>query len=441
MGIPFYFASLSKSHKGIITALKKNQLMEVDVFVIDFNCLIHRYLKDEDPIHSVLDALEYIMKTVCKPKQLIIAMDGLVPYAKIVQQRFRRMRIKDDAHGPFDRNQISPDTPYMRELEIALKAKFPYAIVNGTTLPGEGEHKLIHELTKLEPVHRRTICIYGLDADLILIALQHHKLSDPNGMSLLRESTEFNDPKLKQAEFATLSIWNLLEQLPMPIEQYMALGILCFGNDFMPNLGMFSLREDGYDRALHTYREAGNPDLLTSDGRHRFLNFAAAKEMAVFKERIGLRKRPEEKAILGKDPALFSYKYGLHVLDGVTNMKPVVEAYWKTFHWTWHYFKTGEPLNWYWVYPYADAPLICDIVSYDEYSKNDAKSLNFNVNRQLQFIMPHVSLRSAKRRILYPDELHSETRNPWMKRHDWEMKPRISLPWNPEYSLTRVDSI
>jgi 5'-3' exonuclease len=441
MGIPFYFASLSKSHKGIIAAVKKNHIMEVDVFVIDFNCLIHRYLKDEDPIHSILEALEYIMNTVCKSKQLIIAMDGLVPYAKIVQQRFRRMRIKEEGHGPFDRNQISPDTPYMRELEIALRAKFPYAIVNGTNLPGEGEHKLIHELRKLTEQQRRTICIYGLDADLILISLQHHKLSEPNGMSLLRESAEFNDPKLKQAEFATLSIWKLLEELPMPIEQYMALGILCFGNDFMPNLGMFSLREDGYDRALHTYTEAGNPDLLTLDGRRKFLNFAGAKEMGVLKERIGLRKRPEEKAILGKDQSLFSYKYGLHVLDGVTDMKPVVEAYWKTFHWTWHYFKTGEPLNWYWVYPYADAPLITDIITYDEYTKNDTKKLNFNVNRQLQFIMPHVSLRTAKRRILYPDELHSETRNPWMKRHDWEMKPRISLPWNPEYSLTRVDSI
>uniref|UniRef100_A0A6C0ERJ4 Xrn1 N-terminal domain-containing protein n=1 Tax=viral metagenome TaxID=1070528 RepID=A0A6C0ERJ4_9ZZZZ len=441
MGIPFYFASLSKSHKGIIQPVKKNIPMEVDVFVVDFNCLIHRYLKDEDPIHSILEALNHIMNTVCKSKQLIIAMDGLVPYAKIVQQRYRRMRIKEEGHGSFDRNQISPDTPYMRELEIALKCKFPHAIINGTGIPGEGEHKLIHELRKIPEEQRRTISVYGLDADLILISLQHHTLSNPHGMWLLRESAEFNDPKLKHAEFATLSIWNLLLELPMPIEQYMVLGILCFGNDFMPNLGMFSLREDGYDRALHLYDEAGKPDLLTSDGRRKFLNFAAAKEMAVFKERIGLRKRPEEKAILGKDLSFFSYKYGLHVLDGVTDMKPVVEAYWKTFHWTLHYFKTGEPLNWYWSYPYGDAPLITDIVSYDEYSKLDTKPLNFNVTKQLQFIMPHTSLRMSKRRVVYPDELHTETRNPWMKRHDWEMKPYISLPWNPEYSLTSVEPI
>jgi 5'-3' exonuclease len=412
--------------------------MNVDVFVIDFNCLIHRYLKDEDPIHSVIEALEHIVNTVCKSKQLIIAMDGLVPYAKIVQQRYRRMRIKEEGHGPFDRNQISPDTPYMRDLDAAVKGKFPYAIVNGTDKAGEGEHKLIHELRKIPDMQRRSICIYGLDADLILISLQHHKLSNPHSMWLLRESAEFNDPKLKSAEFATLSIWNLLRELPIPIEQYMALGILCFGNDFMPNLGMFSLREDGYDRALYLYQEAGHPDLTTPQGRSIFLRYSASKEMDVFKERISLRKRPEEKAIIGKDSSLFSYKYGLHVLDGVTDMSPVVESYWKTFHWTHHYFKTGEVLNWYWVYPYADAPLVNDIVKYEEHESIEEKELTFTVTKQLQFIMPHASLRTAKRRILYPDELHSETRNPWMKRHDWEMKPRISLPWNPEYELTTV---
>ena len=440
MGIPFYFASLSKSHKGIIEAVKKNLLMEVDVFVIDFNCLIHRYLKDDEPISSILEALEYIVEKICKPKQLIIAMDGLVPYAKIVQQRYRRMRIKEE-QGTFDRNQISPDTPYMRELEVELKRRFPYAIINGTGLNGEGEHKLIYELRKLPDIQRRSICIYGLDADLILIALQHHKLSNPYSMWLLRESAEFNDPKLKHAEFATLSIWKLLRELPMDIDQYMALGILCFGNDFMPNLGMFSLREDGYDRALQTYADAKNPDLTTSEGRRIFLEFAAKQEIEFYKEKIGLRKRPEEKAILGKDTNLFSYKYGLHILDGVSDMSPVVEAFWKTFHWTWSYFKNSEPINWFWVYPYSDAPLVCDILKYSECSKISKKKLNFNVNRQLQFIMPSISLRRSKRRILYPDELHSETRNPWMKRHDWEMKPRISLPWNPEYSLTTVSLV
>lgn len=432
MGIPFYFASLSKSHKGIIQAIKQ---IDVDVFVIDFNCLIHRYLKDEDPITSVIEALEYINNTFCKSRLLIIAMDGLVPYGKIVQQRYRRMRIKEE--GIFDRNQISPDTPYMRDLEQVLKSRFPYAIINGTKLPGEGEHKMIMELQKLPENRRKSICIYGLDADLILIALQHHRLSQPNQMFLLRESSEFNDPKLKSAEFATLNIWNLFEQLPLDIEQYIALSILCFGNDFMPNLAMFSLREGGYERALDMYLKSGNPNLLTLEGRKTFFKYCSLHEMNVLVECIQRRKRPEEKALLGKDNSLFLKKYRLHVLDGVKNIQPVVESYWKTFHWTQYYFKNSKPKNWSWSYPYSDAPLIQDIVQYNECNIEE-EPLNFTVTKQLQFIMPSKSLRKARRLVLFPDELHSETRNPWMKRHDWEMKPRISLPWNPKDKLTSV---
>jgi 5'-3' exonuclease len=307
MGIPVYFASLIKSHRNIVDVVKKNFPRTVDVLGVDFNCLIHRYLNDDDPINSVLNAFQYILDNVCNAKHVIIALDGLVPYAKIVQQRYRRMRVKDSV-GSFDRNQISPDTPYMRDLERALAQRFPYAIITGTSIPGEGEHKLITELRKLPESNRKTICIYGLDADLILISLKHHRLSHNHGMFLLRESAEFNDPSLKIAEFSTLSIWKLLDQLPIEINQYIALSILCFGNDFMPSLGMFSLREDGYDRALHIYQEAKKPNLLTKEGRHRFLTLAGIKEFDVLKEKIQHRKRPEERSILGKSNRLFNRK-------------------------------------------------------------------------------------------------------------------------------------
>lgn len=439
MGIPFYFASLIKSHRGITDSVKRGLPLEVDVLGVDFNCLIHRYLKEEQPIESIIDAFAYLLEHVCRANKVLIALDGLVPYAKIVQQRYRRMRIKEET--VFDRNLISPDTPYMRDLEAALIAKFPYAEISRTTVPGEGEHKLIVDLNKIPENQRRSVCIYGLDADLILICLQNKELSDPGKMHLLRESAEFDDPKLKSAEFATMNIWELSSQLPLPTEQYMALSMLCFGNDFMPNLGMFSLREDGYNRALQFYDESGKPDLLTPEGRHQFMKFSASREMEVLKNRISLRKRPEEKAVLGKDQTEFSRKYGLHILDGVTDMKPVVEAYWKTLHWTWYYFVNSTPINWGWVYPYADAPLVSDIVKYAETGVQKGK-LNYTLSDQLHFIMPASSLKKTRRRVKFPDELHNEeTRNPWMKRHFWEMKPRISLPWNPNDELTKIVQI
>jgi len=439
MGIPFYFASLIKSHRGIVNTIKRGAPLEVDVLAVDFNCLIHRYLKENDPIKSVLDALEYLLENVCKAKHVIIAMDGLVPYAKIVQQRYRRMRIKTD--DGFDRNMISPDTPYMRDLESALAAKFPLFTLSKTSSPGEGEHKLITVIQNIPEPQRKSVCIYGLDADLILICLQHRELSSRGKMHLLRESAEFDDPALKHAEFATLDVWALSVQLPLPIDQYMMLSIMCFGNDFMPNLGMFSLREDGYNRALHFYTDAGCPDLTTVKGRHTFLMFCASKEMEVLKERIGLRKVPIEKGVLGKDQSMFSKKYNLHVLDGVQDTKPVVEAYWKTFHWTEYYFKNSIPINWNWVYPYSDAPLVSDIVKYTE-TKADKGKLNFTIADQLHFIMPSSALKKMRRKVKYEDEFHNEEdRHPWLKRHGWEMKPRISLPWNPSDSLTKVSPL
>lgn len=426
MGIPFYFASLLKSHRGITRPIK--QRADVDVLGVDFNCLIHRYLKEENPIQSIVDAFEHIVNEICRPKHLLIAMDGVVPYAKIVQQRYRRMRTPENPSPIFDRNQISPGTPYMKELEEVLVHRFPYAVMSGTGEPGEGEHKLFQMIRKLPESERKNVSIYGLDADLILICLQHMGVSET--MTLLRESGEFNDPKLETADFSMLSIQGLHAELPIPIDQYIALSILCFGNDFMPNLGMFSLREGGYERALNMYEQSGKPDLLTYEGRGIFLASAEKEEMNVFKERIHLRRRPEEKALWGRDGSQFERMYYLHVLDGVQNVEPVVHAFWKTFHWTLHYFRTNEALNWDWVYPYPDAPLVKNIMDFDEALPTPADK-NFTVSNQLQFILPSKSLRKAKKLVKFPDEIYTDTRHPWMKRHDWEMDPRISLPWSP----------
>jgi 5'-3' exonuclease len=304
MGIPYYFASLTKSHPGITEVVKKDKL-QVDVLGIDFNCLIHRYL-GSDPIKSVLDALEHILG-VCRAKKVFVAFDGLVPYGKIVQQRYRRFRIKEAES--FDKNQISPDTPYMRSLEQAIRDRFPQIELSPTQVPGEGEHKIFQEIKKLPEDQRESICIYGLDADLILLSLFNHHLAPQ--ITLLRESGEFNDPTLKEAEFSLLDIQKLITQLPMDIEQYLVLSVMCFGNDFMPSLGIFSLREDGYGRAMEYYMKSGKPDLTTENGRAVFLDYAASKEICVLKELVKLRKKPFERAIVGRSANCISVKYGL----------------------------------------------------------------------------------------------------------------------------------
>jgi 5'-3' exonuclease len=413
MGIPYYFASLIRKHARIAQRVKSK--VHTAFLGIDFNCLIHNYLDDARPIESVLEAIEMILRDVCSADRVFIAMDGLVPYAKIVQQRYRRFRKSTTAEvAPvFDRHQISPGTPYMRDLATAVRARFPDIEVSCTADPGEGEHKIFQKMKAGEET-----VIYGLDADLILLSLPH-----PN-VRLLRENPDF---QIKASGFSMLSIRELAKVLPIPLPQYVAMCVLCFGNDFMPCLGMFSLREGGHERALELYKQSGNPDMLTPAGRAHFLNFARAVEMGVYKERHD--KHP---SLISTDMKHFEARYTTHILDTPGDMSAVVRDFWKCFHWTMIYFTTNNAPDWNYVYSFPEAPLVSQLLRFPEEAPTfERKEAVFTVTKQLQFILPSTSLRTAKKRVLFPDELYdetTETRVPWMRKFAWESDPRISLP-------------
>jgi 5'-3' exonuclease len=182
---------------------------------------------------------------------------------------------------------------------------------------------------------------------------------------------------------------------------------------------------------------------MTAEGRQAFLRAAATQEIKVYQQKIGVRQNPAERAILSTDAKHFEQRYNLHILDGVDDTRQVVQAFWKTFHWTLHYFFENECLDWNWVYPYAEAPLVSQIVRYEESVPTwSGLAPQFTVTKQLQFILPQASLRKAHKRALFPDEFYNEetdTRIPWMRKFQWECEPRISLPIKTE-DLTTVQS-
>jgi len=402
MGIPYYVASLLRKNKSI---QQHYTTFEADAFGIDFNCFIHAVLDDMDPVGSIVRGLrEYLARITCP--RIFVAFDGLVPYAKIVQQRYRRFRKADHA-SVFDRHQISPETPYMRELVRELRVAFPQLTFSGTDEPGEGEHKVFQWLRGLEPDDRKRVAIYGLDADLVLIALAQRSLGD---LYLLRDDDAF-------------SIRALAGALPMDVDRYIATCILCFGNDFMPTLAFYSLREDGHSRALKYELEAAGPI-----------------ERKVLTE----RRKP---GMGSPDGHALEAQVGAQLMDGVVNWEPVCEAFWKTFMWTHEYFTTSRVPDWCWVYPYAEAPLIQTLLDFSPKPyemKWEHPTPPFHVTNQLQCILPQASLKTAKRRVKYPDEMYDEakdTRYTWMKRFAWETDPYISVPWHPVYPLTSVSEI
>lgn len=404
MGIPFYVRSLIRSHPHI----ERPPPTEVDVLALDFNCFLHRYLNPDEPIGSIVVALDSFLQTI-HAKRIYIAFDGLVPYAKMIQQRYRRMK-RPDVVSSFDKHQISPGTPYMRELADTIRLLFPQCILSDTLERGEGEHKIFLWLRTLPEEDRKTICVYGLDADLVLIAIAQRHLG---ALEILRE-------KEKEPGFSVISIPALSAVLPLDPEVYVKLSVMSFGNDFLPNLALFSLREDGYKRALH-YADK---------------NSAPKDETRILIKRA----KESERRIVALDGHALEHRVGAHLLDGVVDWAPVVHAFWKTYAWAYAYFTTSQVPDWTWYYPYAEAPLLGTMDVYEQETEFlwEHPEPPYGLDDQLRFILPEASLRTAGLEPTHPDELYdeaTETRHPWMRRYAWEADPWVSLPLEP---LTRT---
>jgi len=118
--------------------------------------------------------------------------------------------------------------------------------VSTTAEPGEGEHKLMSAMRRERP----TSCmIYGLDADLILLAMLLVHETGAN-VRLLREAQEFERTGPKQ-EWRTLSI-NALVDVMLPgrhVPDFVA-AMSLLGNDFIPRSLTQTVRDDGIPKLL-----------------------------------------------------------------------------------------------------------------------------------------------------------------------------------------------
>lgn len=89
----------------------------------------------------------------------------------------------------FVNKKISEDADW-RGVEVVL---------SGHEVPGEGEHKIMEyiRLSKAQPGYNANVrhCLYGLDADLIMLGLLSH---DPH-FCLLREEVKFGPASKKKA--------------------------------------------------------------------------------------------------------------------------------------------------------------------------------------------------------------------------------------------------
>lgn len=434
MGIPYYFRSIMTAHADVLQHVR--ELHEpVDLFCLDYNCAIHGFLRDEDPVGSVIAGTRELLALFrLPPAKVYIAIDGVVPMAKQVQQRNRRFQSQPSAG--FDRNQISPGTPFMQQLEKALALAFPSALLSPSSEPGEGEHKIMKLVKQLSS--EKKAVIYGLDADLILLSMQ------PACQTyLLRELTQFG---VRSVQYGMLNVKLLQQKLGMPATPYMMLS-MCFGNDFLPPIPVFSLRNNGFQRLQRAWDswKAGSKS-AKKDPLPFMLDFFKRvapmepkwlqdiqyhRRHSTGPEALGEPYIARERSLRFHRPGWrFRYYAQAFNVDASDEdqIRQICLCYWRALEWVSDYYVSHtDCLSWQHYYPFADAPLLEDLVKHHRESSTWSCTGPSSVAEQLRFILPAHSwkvcgLEGAPKEALQMAGLEGSL----FRNFVWECKPKWS---------------
>jgi 5'-3' exonuclease len=345
MGIPSYFSYIVKNHIQIIQKitpafhvdnlyLDSNSIIYDCFHKIDFSCIDsidNSILISKKIIHDVIIKIEEYIKLLSPNNTIYIAFDGVAPLAKLEQQRNRRFKswyilqysneIFKSTERSWDSTAITPGTKFMNMLNTTIKKHFlkkekkynvSSIIVSGSDEHGEGEHKLFNYIRENKIDHcDKTSIIYGLDADLIMLAINHLPIC--KNIYLFRETPEFIkcvDSSLEPNESYLLDIPELSKNIILQMKfnpkiQYCYDYIfLCFflGNDFAPHFPSLNIRTDGIHKLLNAYKlTLGDKNICLTDGNNIFwknlrllIEYLASQEEEYFKNEMKKRDKREK---------------------------------------------------------------------------------------------------------------------------------------------------
>ena len=287
MGIPAYFSYIIKNHAQILKNLLFVQsTIQFDHLYMDRNSIIYDtyheiLLSNKDPtfdeiIDKTIQNIQSIVTLIRATKTVYIAFDGVAPLAKMKQQRSRRYRtLYADNNSSvnttiFNTTMITPGTRFMKRLTVRLHEEFDKSgyIITTSDEPGEGEHKMMQHMRD-HPDKDGFTAIYGLDSDLIMLAIYHEYLY--KHIFIFREAQEFFKSRIpitfsyaKEPYFMDISelIRSIANEMRVDgssvettIQSVYDYVFLCFmiGNDFLPHFPMVNIRTHGIQILLDTY--------------------------------------------------------------------------------------------------------------------------------------------------------------------------------------------
>jgi 5'-3' exoribonuclease 1 len=444
MGIPFFFKSIIQKYPSIMNTTITN----CDRIFLDFNSIIHLCSSidhDEDKIFkNITDHVSMIIKN-CTPSKLIyIAVDGVAPLAKQIQQRRRRYltafrnniinefkRKINIEYDKWDSNCITPGTDFMIKLHQYLcdfykDDKLVY--ISGHDQEGEGEHKIIQYI-RLNKTENYVDVIYGLDADLIMLSLTCEKKS----IFLLRESKSYGNIKLEY-----LDIDNLSKYIYEDYEYMYDYIFICFllGNDFIPGLQFLKLNNGALDTLTTIYLKLNNNRIITKENDTYIINRSVLcdffdhiskiedeliKNVYMDYYKIQYHNRYDKTKIdkfineLDHYPIIHKYpenqinpindnkwrqKYYHYLFNSVTtdSIKDISINYIEGLVWTTNYYFNMK-IDVGWCYQYNYSPCLVDIFKYVHvldlvklHSKLQISTIKLNAEKQLLTVIPPLSM-------------------------------------------------
>lgn len=510
MGVPGFFAYLWKKYKSKKFVFNKsNKFQDMHYLVknnsrlyLDTNCAIHpvcfkilsenENFNDYDDLHrkmilAVLDYINYLYEFT-KPTELFyISIDGVAPSAKLKQQRSRRFKsVKErklmdsikKKHGkeikPFWTNScISPGTKFMENLTLAItdyckeiksKNKDLKIIFSTSNTPSEGEHKILQHIRLNPTENNENIMIYGLDADLIFLALS----TAVNNIYLLRESTDMEGGNATDGVLNYTSVDIMKECILLEFNSYFSAEekenvqeldrdriiddfiLICYflGNDFLPNIPSLDIRmynkdlKNGIDLLIEVYTDiykenneyiiSKNPVDINLPLLIKFINKLAVYEKNFFIKKSNLRKRwgrrcdsndPYDKEVhkirnlsfkikdpirLGQDSEKeWKFRYYKHYFhssfEQTKFVKELSYEYIIGLYWIAHYY-FDKCISWSWYYPYEHSPLISDIAIHIK-TFDKTENINFNLSEPLEQFEQLLSILPSESNFLLPKDL------------------------------------
>ncbi|KAF9076488.1 XRN 5'-3' exonuclease N-terminus-domain-containing protein [Rhodocollybia butyracea] len=318
---------------------------EFDNLYLDMNGIVHPCTHpegkpapetEEEMMVEIFNYTERVVNMVRPRKLLFMAIDGVAPRAKMNQQRSRRFRAGQEAKEKdeqrkesvllweamgkelseeeknkvsWDTNAITPGTPFMDLLASSLRYwvvskmntdpgwKGIQVIISDASVPGEGEHKIMDWIRRqrANPGHDPNTrhVIYGLDADLIMLALATHEPhfrvlredvfgeSNSNACRICGQEGHYaaqctaeksqiqKKPPSEKKPFIFLDVAILREYLEVELNVSQAyfpfdfersiddwvLLIFFVGNDFLPHLPSLEIREGAIDTLLRIWKQ------------------------------------------------------------------------------------------------------------------------------------------------------------------------------------------